>query len=86
MKKQTPPKDEGGSQDDEEGVVRIGVFICHCGTNIGGWIDVARVEEYVKTLPNVAHAERNLYTCADDGLTSIRDAIKEHKFTRLILA
>ncbi|UCG69638.1 MAG: CoB--CoM heterodisulfide reductase iron-sulfur subunit A family protein [Thermoplasmata archaeon] len=66
--------------------VRIGVFVCHCGVNIGGFVDVPNVAEYAKTLPNVIHAENNLYTCADDGLTAIKDAIKEHNLNRVIVA
>ncbi|MDD2665979.1 MAG: CoB--CoM heterodisulfide reductase iron-sulfur subunit A family protein [Methanocellales archaeon] len=66
--------------------IRIGVFVCHCGTNIGGSVDVPAVVEYAKHLPNVVHAERNLYTCADDGLTAIKNAIKEHKLNRVIVA
>ncbi len=69
--------------DDEK---RIGVFICHCGSNIAGFIDVQAVTEYVKTLPDVVFATRNLYTCADDGLTSIRESIKEHKLNRVVVA
>jgi len=65
---------------------RIGVFVCHCGVNIGGFVDVPDVVEYVKTLPNVVHAERNLYTCADDGLTAIKDAIKDQNLNRVIVA
>ena len=65
---------------------RIGVFVCHCGVNIGGFVDVPDVVEHVKTLPNVVHAERNLYTCADDGLAAIRNAIKEHDLNRVIVA
>jgi heterodisulfide reductase subunit A len=65
---------------------RIGVFVCHCGVNIGGFVDVPDVAEYAKTLPNVVHAENNLYTCADDGLTAIKNAIKEHDLTRVIVA
>ncbi len=65
---------------------RIGVFVCHCGVNIGGFVDVPDVVRYVKTLPNVVHADRNLYTCADDGLAAIRDAIKEHDLNRVIVA
>ncbi|UCD92519.1 MAG: FAD-dependent oxidoreductase [Methanobacteriota archaeon] len=76
---ETPP-----TPDSEE--LRIGVFVCHCGTNIGGFVDVPAVVEYVKTLPNVAFARDNLYTCAEDGLTAIRDAIKEHKLNRVIVA
>ncbi len=69
--------------DDEK---RIGVFICHCGSNIAGFVDVPAVTEYVKTLPDVVFATRNLYTCADDGLTSIRESIKEHKLNRVVVA
>jgi len=69
---------------DEE--VRIGVFVCHCGVNIGGFLDVPAVAEYAKTLPGVAHAEANLFTCAADGLTSIQEKIKEKKLNRVIVA
>ncbi|UCH89179.1 MAG: hydrogenase iron-sulfur subunit [Thermoplasmata archaeon] len=72
--------------NSEQEQPRIGIFICHCGTNIGGFVDVPDVAEYAKTLPNVVHAEHNLYTCADDGLTSIKNAIKEHNLNRLIVA
>ncbi len=65
---------------------RIGVFVCHCGTNIAGYIDVQDVVEYTKTLPGIVHAERNTYTCADDGLTSIKKAIKELELNRVIVA
>lgn len=66
--------------------IRIGVFVCHCGTNIGGFVDVPSVVEYSRTLPGVIYATGNLYTCAEDGLTSIRDAIKEHHLNRVIVA
>ncbi|HLB70861.1 MAG: CoB--CoM heterodisulfide reductase iron-sulfur subunit A family protein [Candidatus Methanoperedens sp.] len=67
-------------------IPRIGVFVCHCGTNIGGYVDVPDVVEYVKALPGVVHAERNIYTCADDGLTSIKNAIKSRDLNRVIVA
>lgn len=70
----------------EKEELRIGVFVCHCGINIGGFLDVPAVTEYAKTLPNVVHAERNLYTCADDGLTAIKNAIKSKKLNRVIVA
>lgn len=66
--------------------IRIGVFVCHCGTNIGGIVDVPQVVEYVKTLPNVVYAERNLYTCAEDGLAAIKNAIKQHNLNRVVVA
>jgi len=65
---------------------RIGVFVCHCGTNIGGFVDVPSVIEYVKKLPKVVYAEENLYTCADDGLSAIRNAIKSHNLNRVVVA
>jgi heterodisulfide reductase subunit A len=70
--------------DQEE--LRVGVFICHCGSNIGGIVDVPAVVEYAKTLPNVAFATGNLYTCAEDGLSNIRDSIKEHDLNRVVVA
>ena len=66
--------------------LRIGVFICHCGSNIGGFVDVPAVVEYAKTLPDVAFATGNLYTCAEDGLSNIRDSIKENNLNRVVVA
>jgi heterodisulfide reductase subunit A len=65
---------------------RIGVFVCHCGSNIGGFVDVPSVAEYAKTLPDVVYATDNLYTCAEDGLDAIREGIKKHKLNRVIVA
>ena len=47
---------------------KIGVFLCHCGSNIAGVLDMEKLEEYVRTLPNVGYVERNLYTCSDPGI------------------
>jgi heterodisulfide reductase subunit A len=65
---------------------RIGVFVCHCGINIGGVVDVPSVVEYAKTLPNVAYAEGNLYTCSSDGLNKMKEGIKEHNLNRVVVA
>jgi heterodisulfide reductase subunit A len=65
---------------------RIGVFICHCGVNIGGVIDVPELTEYAKTLPNVVHAEHNLYTCSEAGLATIEKAIREQNLNRVVVA
>ncbi len=65
---------------------RIGVFICHCGINIGGVIDVPKVVKYAQTLPGVAYAESNLYTCSSEGTRKITDKIKEHKLNRVVVA
>ncbi len=65
---------------------RVGVFICHCGSNIAGYLDVANVREYAKTLPNVAHAETNLYTCSQDSIERITAQVKELGLNRVIVA
>ncbi len=46
---------------------RVGVFVCHCGLNIAGTVDVKEVTDYARTLPNVVIAMDNRYTCADPG-------------------
>jgi heterodisulfide reductase subunit A len=65
---------------------KIGVFVCHCGVNIGGVVNVPEVVEYAKTLPNVVHVEDNIYTCSEAGLASIKEAIKTHKLNRVVVA
>jgi heterodisulfide reductase subunit A len=65
---------------------RIGVFICSCGTNIGGVVNVPEVTEYAKTIPHVIHADHNLYTCSEAGLTAIKESIKEHNLNRVVVA
>ena len=65
---------------------RIGVFVCHCGSNIGGFVDVPSVADYAKTLDGVVFATDNLYTCAEDGLSAIREAIRKHDLNRVIVA
>ena len=68
------------------GVPRIGVFVCHCGINIGGVVNVPEVVKYAKTLSHVVHAEDNLYTCASDGLKKIKEGIQKHDLNRVIVA
>ncbi|HUU07381.1 MAG TPA: FAD-dependent oxidoreductase [Thermoplasmata archaeon] len=72
--------------ENSKDVPRIGVFVCHCGSNIGGFVDVPSTAEYAKTLDGVVFATDNLYTCAEDGLSAIREAIKEHSLNRVIVA
>ncbi len=66
--------------------LRIGVFICHCGLNIAGVIDIKELVEYSKTLPDIVYVKENRYTCADPGQDEIRKGIKEHKLNRVIVA
>ena len=65
---------------------RIGVFVCHCGINIGGVVNVPSVVEYAKNLPNVVYAEANLYTCSQDTQKLITEKIKQNKLNRVIVA
>ncbi len=65
---------------------RIGVFVCHCGSNIGGVVDVPSVAEYARTLENVVYAENNLYTCSNDTQDRIKQKIHEHGLNRVIVA
>lgn len=65
---------------------RIGVFVCHCGINIGGVVRVPEVTEYARRLPNVVYAEENLYTCSQDTNEKIKQKIKEQNLNRVIVA
>ncbi|MBF0477766.1 MAG: CoB--CoM heterodisulfide reductase iron-sulfur subunit A family protein, partial [Deltaproteobacteria bacterium] len=65
---------------------RIGVFVCHCGINIAGVVDVAAVRDYVKTLPYVAYAETNLYSCSQDTQDLLAKVIKEQNLNRVVVA
>ncbi len=65
---------------------RIGVFICHCGINIGGVVTVPEVAEYARTLPGVVHAEHNLYTCSQDTQELMKKRIEEHRLNRVVVA
>jgi heterodisulfide reductase subunit A len=69
-----------------DGELRIGVFVCDCGLNIAGAVDCAAVSEFAETLPDVACVVRNKYTCADPGQNEIKDAIREHKLNRVVVA
>ena len=65
---------------------RVGVFVCSCGTNIGGVVNVQEVVEYAKTIPHVVHADYNLYTCSEAGLTAIKESTKKHNLNRVVVA
>jgi heterodisulfide reductase subunit A len=80
VKEYPPEKDISGEEPC------VGVFVCHCGINIGGVVDVPGVVEYAKTLPNVAYAENNLYTCSQDTQLKIREKIEENNLNRVIVA
>jgi heterodisulfide reductase subunit A len=73
---------DGNGQDD----LRIGVYTCHCGTNIAGVIDPGVVAEYALTLPGVVHATDTLYACADSGQNLIKEDIKKYNLNRVVVS
>ncbi|MFX0209977.1 MAG: 4Fe-4S binding protein [Candidatus Hodarchaeota archaeon] len=73
-------------QDMREEEPRIGVFICHCGHNIGGYLDVETVTEYAKRLPKVEFAINNLFTCSEATQTLIKKAIQDYNLNRIVVA
>jgi heterodisulfide reductase subunit A2 len=69
----------------EEGT-RVGVFVCHCGANIGRVVDVPSVVEYASTLGNVVHAQESLFACSTDNAQQIADTIREKGLNRVVVA
>jgi len=65
---------------------RIGVFVCCCGTNIAGFVNVPEVVDYAKTLPSVVFAQENLFSCSQDTQEKITEVIKEEKLNRVVVA
>ena len=65
---------------------RIGVYVCHCGLNIGGTVDCEAVAQLAATLPDVVYAEHQLYTCSEPGQERIKEDIKEHNLNRVVVA
>ena len=76
-----PPENEVTEQTP-----RIGVFVCNCGTNIGGFADVPAIAEYAKGLPNVTYVEENLFTCSQDTQDKMVEVIKGHNLNRIVVA
>jgi len=65
---------------------RIGVFVCNCGTNIGGIVSVPALAAYASALPRVVHVEQNLFTCAQDSQDRMKSLIREHNLNRVVVA
>ena len=65
---------------------RIGVFVCNCGINIGGFADVPAIAKYARSLPNVVYVEENLFTCSQDTQDKMVELIKEHNLNRIVVA
>ncbi|MBI4644564.1 MAG: CoB--CoM heterodisulfide reductase iron-sulfur subunit A family protein [Deltaproteobacteria bacterium] len=79
-------KPEFAERDISQETPRIGVFVCHCGINIAGVIDVEAVRDYAGTLPFVEYVENNLFTCSQDTQEIIKERIKEHNLNRIVVA
>ncbi len=80
--KEYPPEDI----ELMSGEPRIGVFVCHCGVNIAGVVDVKAVRDYAKTLPGVVLSENILYACAQDSLDQLKEKIKKHRLNRIVVS
>jgi len=82
VKERTYPEERDVSSEEP----RIGVFVCNCGTNIGGFVDVPKVAEYARTLPGVTYVEENLFTCSQDTQDKIREVIEREGLNRVVVA
>ena len=71
-------------EDVEE--ARVGVFVCHCGSNIAGTVDVEQVVAHAQALPDVVHADHQMFSCAGNTQAEIEEAIREHGITRVVIA
>ena len=65
---------------------RIGVFVCNCGINIAGVVDVASAEEFARRLPHVVYAGQNLFSCSQDSLERMKEVIREQRLNRVVVA
>ncbi len=82
VKEKTYPEEKDVSSEEP----RIGVFVCNCGTNIGGIVDVPKVAEYARTLPGVTYVEENLFTCSQDTQDKMKDVIEKEGLNRVVVA
>jgi heterodisulfide reductase subunit A len=71
---------------DTSGPPRVGVFLCHCGINIAGVLDVESLREYAKGIPEVVYVENNLFLCSDEGQRLVQEKIIEHNLNRVVAA
>ena len=78
---QYPPE-----RDIYEETPRVGVFVCHCGSNIAGYLDVEAVTAAASELPHVVHADHLLYACSQDSTSVIQSRIEEHELNRVVVA
>lgn len=77
------PDEQQVTENDE---VRIGVFVCRCGINIAGTVDVPRVVDYAGEMDNVVYFSDSLYSCSQDAQEIIKNKIREHRLNRIVMA
>ena len=82
VKEKTYPEERDVSAEEP----RIGVFVCNCGTNIGGIVNVPKVAEYARTLPGVTYVEENLFTCSQDTQDKMKEVIEKEGLNRVVVA
>jgi len=73
-------------KDVTEAEPRVGVFVCNCGRNIGGYADVPAIAEYTRALPNVEYVQENLFSCSQDAQSQMGAMIREHNLNRVVVA
>jgi heterodisulfide reductase subunit A len=71
---------------DLSGPPRVGVFLCHCGINIAGVLDIDSLKEYAKSIPDVAYVENNVFLCSDEGQRLVQEQIVEQRLNRVVAA
>ena len=76
-----PPERDVADQEP-----KIGVFVCHCGANIGSVVNVPSTVEYARELPNVVHAQEQLFSCANNAIKEITDLVEEKGLNRVVIA
>jgi heterodisulfide reductase subunit A len=81
LRKQEYPPERDVSTEEP----RIGVFVCHCGINIAGVVDVEAVREYARTLPHVVYASDNLFTCSQDTQERMKEVIQAERLNRVVV-
>jgi heterodisulfide reductase subunit A-like polyferredoxin len=82
----TVEREYPAERDISDEAPRVGVFVCHCGSNIAGVVDVESVADYAAQLPGVEYATHTMYTCSTDSCSQITEKIKEHNLNRVVVA
>ena len=82
VKEQVYPEERDVTSEEP----RVGVFVCNCGTNIGGIVDVPAIADYARALPGVTYVEDNLFTCSQDTQDKMKEVIEREGLNRVVVA